>query len=55
MGRAVIQPSILVPKLKTTKTKLLRCTVYPNFIKKIIKQDLLQIIVLVRQQNFLNR
>ena len=29
-------------------------TFYPNSIKKLIKQDLLLILVLVRQQNFLN-
>ena len=35
-------------------TKFLRCTGYLNSIKNPIKQDLLQILVLVRQQNFLN-
>ena len=45
----------LVSKLKKIKTKFLRCTGYLNSIKKNpIKQDLLQILVLVRQQNFLN-
>ena len=50
----VIQPYILVSKLKKIKTKFLRCTGYLNSIKNPIKQDLLQILVLVRQQNFLN-
>ena len=45
----VIQPYILVSKLKKIKTKFLR-----NSIKNPIKQDLLLILVLVRQQNFLN-
>ena len=36
------------------KTKFLRCTGYLNSIRKPIKQDLLLILVLVRQQNFLN-
>ena len=53
MGMVVIQPYILVSKLKKIKTKLLRCTGYLNSIKKHIKQDLLLILVLVRQQNFL--
>ena len=54
MGMVVIQPYILVLKLKKIKTKFLRCTGYLNSIKKPIKQDLLLILVLVRQQNFLN-
>ena len=54
MGMVVIQPYILVKKLKKTKTKFLRCTGYINSIKKPLKQDLLLIIVLVRQQNFLS-
>ena len=54
MGMVVIQPYILVSKLKKIKTKFLRCTGYLNSIKNPIKQDLLQILVLVRQQNFLN-
>ena len=33
MGMVVIQPYILVSKLKKTKTKFLRCTGYLNFIK----------------------
>ena len=41
-------------KLKKIKTKFLRCTGYLNSIKNPIKQDLLQILVLVQQQNFLN-
>ena len=53
-GMVVIQPYILVSKLKKIKTKFLRCTGYLNCIKNPIKQDLLQILVLVRQQNFLN-
>ena len=40
--------------VKKIKTKFLRCTGYLNSIKNPIKQDLLQILVLVRQQNFLN-
>ena len=54
MGMVVIQPYILVSKLKKIKTKFLRCTGYLNSISDPIKQDLLQILVLVRQQNFLN-
>ena len=54
MGMVVIQPYILVSKLKKIKTKFLRCTGYLNSIKNPIKQDLLQILVLVRQQSFLN-
>ena len=54
MGMVVIQPYILVSKLKITKTEFLRCTGYLNTIKIHIKQDLLLILVLVRQQNFLN-
>ena len=41
-------------KAKKIKTKFLRCTGYLNPIKTPIKQDLLLILVLVRQQNFLN-
>ena len=33
MGMVVIQPYISVSKLKKIKTKFLRCTGYPNFIK----------------------
>ena len=44
---------ILESKLKKTKTKFLRFTGYLNSIKFHIKQDLLLILVLVRQQNFL--
>ena len=50
MGMVVIQPYILVSKLKKIKTKFLRCTGSLNSIKKSIKQDLLLIIVLVPQQ-----
>ena len=52
MGMVAIQPYILVPKLKETKTKFLRCTSYINSIKHI-KQALLLILVLVGQ-NLLN-
>ena len=54
MGMVVIQPYILVSKLKKIKTQFLRRTGYLNYIKTPIKQDLLLILVLVRQQNFLN-
>ena len=54
MGMVVIQPYISVSKLKKIKTKFLRCTGYLNSIKKPIKQDLLLILFLVRQQSFLN-
>ena len=54
MGMVVIQPYILVSKLKKIKTKFLRCTGHLNSIKNHVKQDLLLILVLVRQQNFLN-
>ena len=37
MGIVVIQPYILVSKLKKTKTKFLHCTGYLNFIKKPYK------------------
>ena len=37
MGMVVIQPYILVPKLKKTKTKFLRCTGYLNSIKNPYK------------------
>ena len=43
MGMVVIQPHILVLKLKKTKTKFLRCTGYLNSIKSL----LVQIIVLL--------
>ena len=54
MGMVVIQPYILVCKLKKIKAMFLRCTGYLNSIKTPTKQDLLQILVLVRQPNFLN-
>ena len=41
-------------KAKKIKTKFLRYTVYLNSIKNPKKQDLLLILVFVRQQNFLN-
>ena len=44
---------VLVSKLKKTRTKFLHYTEYLNSIKTI-KQDLLLILVIVRQQNFLN-
>ena len=53
MDMVVIQPYILVSNLKKTKTEFLRCTGYLNSIKPI-KEGLLLILVLVRQQNFLN-
>ena len=54
LQKITLQPYILVSKLKKIKTKFLRCTGYLNSIKNHIKQDLLQILVLVQQQNFLN-
>ena len=54
MGMVVKQPYISVSKLKKTKTKFLRRTGYLDSIENHIKQDLLLILVLVRQQNFLN-
>ena len=39
MGMVVIQPYILVSKLKKIKTKFLRCTGYLNSIKNPKKQD----------------
>ena len=50
MGMVVIQPYILVSKLKETKTEFLHCTGYLNSIKHPIKQDLLLILILVRQK-----
>ena len=47
MGMVVIQPYILVSKLKKIKTKFLRCTGYLNSIKNPKKQELLLILVLV--------
>ena len=41
-------------KAKKIKTKFLRRTGYLNSMKNPIKQDLLLILVLVRQQSFLN-
>ena len=54
MGMVVIQPFISVSQLKKTKTKFLRYTGYFNSIRNPTKQDLLLILVLVRQQNYLN-
>ena len=39
MGMVVIQPYILVPKLKKTNTEFIRCSGYLNSIKIPIKQD----------------
>ena len=41
-------------KAKKSKTKFLHYTGYPNSIKNPIKQDLLLILFIVRQHNFLN-
>ena len=54
MGMVVIQPYISLSKLKKINKKFTRCTGYLNSIKHPIKQDLLLILVLVRQLNFLN-
>ena len=54
MGMVVIQPYSLVPMLNIIKTKFLSCTGCLNSIKTPIKQDLLLILVRVRQQNFLS-
>ena len=54
MGMVVIQPYILVSKLKKIKIKFRRFTGYLSSIKDPIKQDLLLILVLVRQHKFLN-
>ena len=54
MGMVVIQPYSLVSKIRKTKPKFLLCTGYLNSIKNPIKQDLLLILVLVWQRNFLN-
>ena len=53
MGMVVIQPYILVSKLKKQD---MAPTLYwlPKFHKEPIKHELLLIIVLVRQHNFLN-
>ena len=45
---------MLVSKLKKIKTKFLHFTGYLSSIKNPIKQDLLLILVLARQQNYLN-
>ena len=54
MSMVVIQLYISVTRLKNIKKKFRRCTGYLNSIKKTIKQDLILILVLVRQHNFLN-
>ena len=53
MGMVVIQSNILVLKVKKIKTRFLHYVGYLNSIKHI-EQDLIPILVLVRQQNFLN-
>ena len=54
MGMVVIHPYILVSKLKKNQDKVLTLYWLPKLHKNPIKQDLLLILVLVRQQNFLN-
>ena len=54
MGMVVIQPCILVLKAKENQDKFPTLYWLPKLHKKYIKQDLLLILVLVRQQNFLN-
>ena len=54
MGRVVIQPYILVSKLKENHDKVPMLYWLPKLHLKSIKQDLLLILVLVRPQNFLN-
>ena len=53
MGMVIIQPCILVSKLKKTKTRFLRYAGYLNSIKHPFKQEVLLILVLVRLENFL--
>ena len=53
MGMAVIQPYVLVSNLKKTKNKVSTLYWLPKLHKTPIKQDVLLILVLVRQQNFL--
>ena len=55
MDMVVIQPCILVSKLKKIKTKFLRCTGYLNSIKSPIKPDLLLILVRVQQHTELSK
>ena len=54
MGMVVLQSYILVSKQKKTRQSSFALLGFLNSIKKPIKQDLLLILVLVRQQNFLN-
>ena len=57
MGMVVIQPYILVSKLKKIKTQFDKVPTLDwlhKLHKKPIKQDLLLILVLVRPQNFQN-
>ena len=51
MGMVVIQPYILA---KENQDKVPTLYWFPKLHKNPIKQDLLLILVLVRQQNFLN-
>ena len=53
MNYAFVPANKAAVKLKKIKTKFLRCTGYPNSIKTPIKQNVLLILVHVRQQNFL--
>ena len=43
-----------IKQIKKTKTRFLNCTGYLNSTENPIKQDLLLVLVLVRQENFLN-
>ena len=54
MGMVVIQSYISVSKLGKPKARFIRCTGYLGSIGNHIQQDLLLILVLVRQQRFLN-
>ena len=54
MGMVIIQPCILVSKLKKIKKRFLHYTGYLNSTKHPIKQNILLIPVLVWLHNFLN-
>ena len=54
MGMVVIQPYIFGVKAKENQDKVPTLYWLPKLHKNPIKQDLLLILVLVRQQNFLN-
>ena len=54
MGMVVIQPYILVSKIKNNQDKVPTLYWLLKLHKNPINQDLLLILVLVRQQNFLN-